>query len=316
MENTGLVAGVVATKYTTVVALAFLLYDSALTFDSEVKYVWTQKWSFGTILYLYNRYLGIIILIFNTSVSFNRSLTPEISCRAFVWWETLSTICAAACAEGELETKLDRTLYAVYNRNKKLLFTLLAIFMAELTAVMVAVGLATSRTVSFTATPEGISVANVKGPFQDFTGCYGVISQLDFITWLPPLAFEAILCFLMLYKAWTLYRRDWNDPLLSIIVRDSVLYFMAMFAVLLGNCLFWALSGVVPSSLPDVAVSWSVAVPCGLGSRLLLNIRERYFFNKVITGASVQLGQDIEMFHAASKRHVSSVGNVSQSSPT
>ncbi|KAF8574855.1 hypothetical protein K439DRAFT_1641916 [Ramaria rubella] len=262
VENAGLVAGVAATKYTTVVALAFLLYDSASQqhFLLQVKYVWTQKWSFGKILYLY--------------------------------------------------------LYAVYNRNKKLLFTLLAIFVVGLTAVLVVVGLATARTPSFTATPEEINVENVMGPIQDFTGCYGIINQLDFITWVPPLVFEAILCFLMLFKAWTLYRRDWKDPLLSVIIRDSVLYFLTMFAVLLGNCLFWALSGVVPSSLPDVAVNWSVAVPCALGSRLLLNIRERYLLNEVITGASVRSGQDIGTFHAASKRHVSSVGNVSQSSTT
>ncbi|KAF8580632.1 hypothetical protein K439DRAFT_289992 [Ramaria rubella] len=154
------------------------------------------------------------------------------------------------------------------------------------------------------------------GPVHDFTGCYVFITQFDFITWIPPLMFEAFLCFLMLYKAWTLYHGDLNDPLLRLIIRDSVLYFLTMFAVLLANCLFWALSSHVPFSLPDVAVNWSVAVPCALGSRLLLNIRERYFVKEEIVGAStVRSGQDIEMFHAPSKRHASSVGT-SQPSTT
>ncbi|KAF8461836.1 hypothetical protein JB92DRAFT_3001512 [Gautieria morchelliformis] len=50
-----------------------------------------------------------------------------------------------------------------------------------------------------------------------------------------------------------------------------------MFAILLLNCLVWALAS---HNFPDVALRWAVALPCSLGSRLLLNMRERVYVSE------------------------------------
>jgi len=45
---------------------------------------------------------------------------------------------------------------------------------------------------------------------------------------------------------------------------------------MLVNCLFWALIPS-PQGIAQVATGWAVAIPCALGSRILLNLRERQF---------------------------------------
>ncbi|KAF8461835.1 hypothetical protein JB92DRAFT_3070399, partial [Gautieria morchelliformis] len=53
------------------------------------------------------------------------------------------------------------------------------------------------------------------------TGCY-VVGQTPqwFLTWIPPLICESILCLLMLYKAWTTYKNSQSSSLLRLIIRD------------------------------------------------------------------------------------------------
>jgi hypothetical protein len=53
------------------------------------------------------------------------------------------------------------------------------------------------------------------------SGCYTTsVSALLFLIWIPALAFETILCLLMLYKAWRKYKEDQRSPLLDLLLRD------------------------------------------------------------------------------------------------
>jgi len=58
--------------------------------------------------------------------------------------------------------------------------------------------------------------------------------------------------------------------------------------------------------LAEVAVGWAVAVPCALGSRLLLSMREAFFTKKreetVLSDDAVLWQGDIELDHGRSVR--------------
>ena len=90
-----------------------------------------------------------------------------------------------------------------------------------LTATIIQSSLATPTSITFAASPEeSLGFPNAVRPIQDYTGCFPRISPFDFMQWIPPLVFESTLCFMMLYKAWALYRQSYHDPLMNLIIRD------------------------------------------------------------------------------------------------
>ncbi|KAF8526380.1 hypothetical protein JB92DRAFT_2872688 [Gautieria morchelliformis] len=225
-------------------ALAFLLYDHVLTFDTEIRLVWNYPGHrFGKGLFLFNRYFGPFTLILNISMYTWPSVSLKVESVAI-----LSVQCI-----------LMTRIYAVYVRNRRSLLVLFGMmYVAESVGVL--------------------AIPDIAGPPGISTGCYvGPQPPLYFLTWIPPLICESILCLLMLYKAWTKYKNNCDSSLLRLIIRDSVLYFLTVFAIFLINCLVWALAS---QNYLQVALWWSVALPCSLGSRLMLNMRERIYVSE------------------------------------
>lgn len=244
-----------AVNYSMFASLAFLFYDHVLSFDAEKEYIWNQRLSFGKVLFILNRYFGPLTIMINIFVYTSKSVTVKF-CEGFHWWETTSEAIAVLTAEVILVTRI----YAVYDRNKKLLIILAGCFLAEIASTLVLVDL---------GLPRGIP-----RPYSELSGCYVTNPPaLYFMTWIPALTFETFLCLLMLYKAWMTYKGEHTSSLLRLIIRDSILYFLTMFVTLLVNCLIWAFGS---ENILEIALGWAVAMPCTLGSRLLLNMRARY----------------------------------------
>ncbi|KAG5652404.1 hypothetical protein H0H81_005098 [Sphagnurus paluster] len=89
------------------------------------------------------------------------------------------------------------------------------------------------------------------------------------------LAFETILCILALFKGYETFRSS-SSPfhsgrhLVSILLRDSLLYYFVMFATYLTNLLVWAIAS---QNLLEIPIGFSVAMSCVLGNRIILNVR-------------------------------------------
>jgi hypothetical protein len=82
-------------------------------------------------------------------------------------------------------------------------------------------------------------------PVPGITFCvaYGIPSYF-YTFWIPMLAFETLLCGLALYRGFQTLMQDGQvfysgRRLVNILIRDSVLYFLIMFATYLANLLFW-----------------------------------------------------------------------------
>lgn len=270
-----LLTGVAATKSSMLAALAFLLYDHAITFDAERAFVWKHRWSFGKMLFVFNRYFGLCALLSYVIVWFCESLTDEF-CNAFFRWQAIigTSVCLSA------EIILQARIYAVYSRNKKLLVIMVSLCVAETVATTI---------FDFVWMPKAMGIPGL-------TGCYArSLSPKYFLVWVPALTFETILCILMLNQAWRLYQEQHSLPLLNLIIRDSVLYFLTIFGALFVNCLIWILGS---ETIVEIALGWEVAIPCALGSRLLLNMRQRYLTEQTAltlnpqsqTGADMHFG--------------------------
>ncbi|KAF8515171.1 hypothetical protein JB92DRAFT_80135 [Gautieria morchelliformis] len=247
-----------ATRYSTISALAFLIYNHALTIDDEIEYVWKRQWSLGKILYILSRYFGSLTLILHCMVLLSKPFTPKV-CGVFFPVDGVAWNVALLISEFILQARI----FAVYDRSKAVLAFMMVLCIAEKASTLILLN---------DAPDNGNDSSTAPGSLGCFASNLPQTPIFKF-SWLPVLIYETILCLLMVYKAWMVYIQFGFYPLLSLIIRDSIFYYFSVCATLLLNCLIWILQ---PGWI-QFALGWALAVPCVAGSRLLLNMRERYF---------------------------------------
>ncbi|KAF8501913.1 hypothetical protein JB92DRAFT_857419 [Gautieria morchelliformis] len=236
------------TRYSTFAALSFLVYDHILTFDAEKQFVWRSPWSFGKVLFIVSRHFGLFALMFNAHSL--RRFQICLSCQIFRAWEGIAVMLAVMITEVILMTRI----YAVYDRSKIILAVMGVLYGANIAGTALIV-------------------------YMDRGFSY-------FLCWLPAFGFETLLVLIMLYKGLRTRDRGLNSPLLNVVVRDSIVYFLAIFASLFVDCLIWGLS---PQTFNvELSGCWTIAASCAFGSRLLLNIRERYFREQSFVGVETK----------------------------
>jgi len=92
------------------------------------------------------------------------------------------------------------------------------------------------------------------------------------MSWLPGIIAESVLFGMSAYKAYELSRQPMRQPLLTIIIQDSILYYFSILALMFTNMI---LGMFAPLRVTNLLLNWTLAVPCVVGSRLILNVRER-----------------------------------------
>ncbi|KZT19608.1 hypothetical protein NEOLEDRAFT_1141865 [Neolentinus lepideus HHB14362 ss-1] len=250
-------------------SIIFLIDVSDLLLNNEVEYVWMKPWNFAKFLFLWTRYFGFILLTIVMGIQFSPNhskaypsgynillLSASYRCEAYFYGQG-SGGCVMLYT---VEVVLQFRIYAMYNRNKKLMMGIGILFILEIAAQIVVynVGIHNGTTIP---TPEGL------------TGCFGTSTKYLFSIWLPGLAFELVLLCLAVWKGFrtsrtTITLAGNKVNMISVLVRDSI-------AVgLFTNAMLWF---AAPEGLDEVAVSMSHASMIIGGSRLLLNVRSAYY---------------------------------------
>ncbi|KAJ7050358.1 hypothetical protein C8F01DRAFT_1264234 [Mycena amicta] len=265
-------------RFAQLASSAIIIFDHAITLDEEVELIWKSSWSMGKVLFIINRYYTLISVCVNNYALFSPSLSDSVSihqvlalpsppdsqsysCLAFFRWQGWTGLIAFMIAEVILQMRL----YALYYLNKKVLALMLSLFV---------LCSATSAAIMGTVL-NGIS--STAHPIPDVTFCRpNNVPHYFFAFWLPVLLFESLLCVLALYRGFQTFRASVSlyqsgRHLVAILIRDSVLYFLVMFATYLTNLLVWL---IARPSLLEVPVAFSVALSCCLGNRIVLNVRE------------------------------------------
>jgi len=224
--------------------------------------IWKSSWSMGKALFIINRYYTLISVLVNNYALFSTSLTDSF-CLHFFHWQGWTGLIACMIAEVILQMRI----YALYFLDKRVLAVMVAMFIISSATSAAIMGTVLSRVTAVSQPLPGIIFCkpdNVAGYFFAF--------------WIPIIIFESLLCALALFRGFQTFHRSASvslyqsgKHLVAILIRDSVLYFLVMFAAYFTCLLVWACAR---STLLEVPIAFSVAMSCCLGNRIVLNVRD------------------------------------------
>ncbi|KAG1799755.1 uncharacterized protein HD556DRAFT_1525052 [Suillus plorans] len=275
-------------SYFIVVASTGVMYDWVLTFGLEVELVWKQRWSLITVLFLSVRYLGISYAV----------LSVLLDWIAMVVTAMLGLIMLVR-------------LYAMYQQSRKVLISLVVIFVPAIVFVVVASAM-TMRNIS---AEEAILFGNYQCT-SDYKGDYLLLTS---ITWILGTVWEVLALFLAVWIAVKHFRELQRhsaggiiDDCFTVLMKTHVVYFASVVGVsCLGLGTFFSTILAEPNSMQAyiyfgfLLVFRSVQMFV-LGPRLILGVRE--YHAKLTTDFDPANGMDSIAFQEGV--HVSTSSSV------
>lgn len=147
-------------------------------------------------------------------------------------------------------------VYAMYGCNRKLLIALSVLASASMVTEFIFLGFVIGRA----------QLAHLPLP-----GCFLVNTEsFAYAYWFPMITFEMTLFVLAIIRSIQFALDDTTTPhLMFVLLRDSIMYFGGMVAVVLANCVIWA---VGRESLFTSFTSTYIAIQSILSCRMLLNV--------------------------------------------
>jgi len=251
------VAGV---QYALVGAFVWLVYDYILCIGLEVKYVWFAPWGLPKILYVWTRYLGLLLMTLMVWTSGASNRNPRY-CVAFFNIESWGSVWMMGTVSGILLLRI----YAMYERSRKVAIFAIVISVSQVIAACVILG---TQLVTVYTPPPVLAQFNLPG-------CFVGDSPPELVTyWIARLAFDSILLVMVGYKMTHRYVSYNQTDLLDIMIKDNVSTFIFIFCVQSVNLFTYRLA---PTELAAVGLPFSIATDIIMSTRLILHIREAFF---------------------------------------
>ncbi|KAF7761954.1 hypothetical protein Agabi119p4_9946 [Agaricus bisporus var. burnettii] len=278
---------------------SFDIHNMAGLTMGKVELIWKKKWSFGKIMFILvsTRFQAInklrrsrpesILSLDQCRLQHLRSFLSKFdgqfvsqsspfcscmfakrlfsSCRHFVRWQGWTGLIACMLAEVILQTRL----YALYSLNNRILALMVSMF-------LISSGLSAGVMGKVLA---DMSISATHFAFDGIEDAFCVpqnISPNFFLFWVPLLVFESLLCGMAVYKGYQSFKAGATmlhsgSRLLSILIRDSVLYFIIIASAYFACLLLWILAR---QTLLEIPIGFTVAMSCVLANRVVLNVRE------------------------------------------
>ncbi|KAJ6515369.1 hypothetical protein C8R45DRAFT_1086583 [Mycena sanguinolenta] len=242
-------------KYFCAASLTLLGYDWLTCLEREVETVWGSPWKGAKILYLLSRYIPLVNL--SSALYYYVVFEPTVlTCQrvdALAGWLTAIGI---VVSEGML---IMRT-YAIYNSSKKIL-----VFLLVLLAVLVGIAFPTAELFIR-------SLRYGQPPIGTINGCFPVSgSAIIFVSFIAILLFETTIVALTVYSAFRHYRRD-SSPVIKVLYRDSLFFFLCIFFITLGNVLVPAL---LFREYADLLNRLQAAIHSIVSTRIIFHLRQQ-----------------------------------------
>ncbi|KAJ6553010.1 hypothetical protein B0H19DRAFT_1155470 [Mycena capillaripes] len=242
-----------AVRYTNIAFLAWMVFDHAITFEAEVARIWTLQWRLPKVLFLINRYVVPPMLIFDGLVPVIFDL-PESLCTFIAKWTAWPTILSLATVEIILMLRV----FAISGHRKAIRHFLIGLFTCEMIAWVTVSSIIMHET---TGVPGG----------SLFPGCLFSAPKYFYAAWIPPVVFESTIVIITLYYL-TAY--EWSRKInvtLRVLARDSMIYFLIMFSVLIANLL---IARFGRDFLGSLFIAPSSVIACVGAARMMMNLRE------------------------------------------
>ncbi|KAJ7644681.1 hypothetical protein FB45DRAFT_898452 [Roridomyces roridus] len=238
------------------IGITILVYDYFLTFQTEVKYIWSVKLRSSAYWFLAVRYFGLGASI-TMSVFFFREMGTEVCLRMQLAWQALLVI-----QEVLIDVTLGMRVLAMYGFKFWVLLCLLG-------AGSLTVGLAIWAVIDY-GHPQVLSAPGL-------VGCHIAVSRANSLrlagAWEAQLFCDTLLVALTLRRAYLarhtlgLYR----GSLIERMVADGGMYFVFLVLANVANLLTFYLGDILLSGF----LSWfTTSLSVTLLSRLMLNLHE------------------------------------------
>ncbi|KAJ3933875.1 MAG: hypothetical protein NXY57DRAFT_760407 [Lentinula lateritia] len=238
-----------AVKYTNAAFLTILIYDYTLTINLEMISVWSLPWKLPKFLFIINRYIVPPMLFFD-GIYMDFYNTPSDMCQfvaKFSPWPTLVSL-------GTVEMILIIRTLAIYHEQRSIGLCLVGLFTVSMLSWFPASIVVAART-------TGTSGTNM------FTGCIFNAHGIVWPTWIPPVIVESTLCLMVAYKVLVQVERI---PTFQLLARDSLIYFLLMFSLLLANLFIFRFGQGFLGALLLVP---STIVACISAGRMMMNLK-------------------------------------------
>ncbi|KAG9007692.1 hypothetical protein FRB90_009264 [Tulasnella sp. 427] len=230
-------------RYIAVAVYSWVMYDWLITFGQEIDLVWKRSGAWTSkLLYGFTRYQGLAIMTLNMIVAINSGWSTDF-CHSYFYVLGFAGAAHTFAVQGALLLRI----YVMYHRSMTILIISSFFFACEVVSLMIIMG---------------VDISHYKG-----------------------LSFETYLCALVLGPAVSYMRstkQTSGAKLLSILIRDSFLWYFSLAGCLLVNAVAWTTSTptLVVIGLPVLNSASTIG-----GSRLLLNLRAAYFVKDPKSGS-------------------------------
>ncbi|KDQ57182.1 hypothetical protein JAAARDRAFT_58654 [Jaapia argillacea MUCL 33604] len=242
---------VLACNFSSVAAFAFTLWDICITFDDEVKEIWTRPWSIFKIMFIFLRGGSIFAQVVSQCFYFKLQATTTVDlgvCSKLVIFQAVAGALLMFCCQFVLISRAS----ALYSETPMVRPVLLFLYFAEIIIVTV---------VPLTGV-SGIEY----GPY-----CQPIDYPLSTLAFgVPPVVLDTMLFGLTMVKFYQYVQEGWGyRPLISRFMTDGIWAFALAFLIITLNTSFLAF---VEGPMSSILFPWYLAIPSFVGYRLILNI--------------------------------------------
>jgi len=243
--------GIVTCNYSAMGALAFTTWDIMITFDDEVREIWTRPWTHLKSLYLFLRFFSFGAQLLSTVIYLKLSaglILTRSGCQKWVIFQGFSSQILMMGVQVILILRVQ----ALYNGNKFFRRLLPAILVSEIVIMSV---LFTMKANEIEYGPQCVVVSFPR-------------AAIGFL--LPAMLLDTLLFVLTMIKFYQSLRDGWGQvPVISRFMTDGIWAFALPFVILTVNACCMTLLDDAHSS---IAFSWIIAIPGFAGYRLILNM--------------------------------------------
>ncbi|KIM39322.1 hypothetical protein M413DRAFT_447260 [Hebeloma cylindrosporum] len=256
MDADSLAVSIVQTRivaYVNAGSIAILVFDSFLTFEQELRAIWSTSWNCTKIMYVLTRYSAFVeagMIIYQITIPGDWYEECSLAFKINAWLFVFGL--------GAGEVIMTTRTWAVWNRNRFLTYVLPIFYI-----VIWAGGFAIN----------GVFVQSLKfdpNPRTPYVGCYATQGDpIIFISWILLLFYDTVMLVLMAIPAARSYRTRGRSRLLNVVYRDGVMYYLYLFVVSLANII---VTLIFPPDLILVISFLSRMIHALLACRVVLHI--------------------------------------------
>ncbi|OBZ70481.1 hypothetical protein A0H81_09761 [Grifola frondosa] len=273
---------------------AILIYEFFETFPDEVEHIWPTRWSSVKIIYLANRY-GNLILLALTSLQTGGIWRSSSLPFCFRYTLLISMFMFASFASTHVLVLM--RAWATWGRRRKILAALVIMFTIY---AVVSISILTWGVIMLgdNAYPFSTVIGTCISFIPPYTVCSLLpVTRLDlklqqWTLWLPSLLMECTVFGLTMASIRHLdLQRRFSDhsPIVRVLYRDSLIYFILTLFSSLFNIFVWVYDGDSPRNM--LANSFTLTLITIAGQRLVLGLRKIGGLEEVST---TRVGREVE----------------------